>query len=63
MTTPINKEINDVLEQLDKPEWRSDAERLGLPLATTTSGSGAPKLDVDATLRRTAPDHAERRRQ
>jgi hypothetical protein len=57
MTDPTRKEINDVLEQLDKPEWRSDADRLGLPLATTTSGSGAPKLDVDATLRRTTPNH------
>ena len=59
MTTPTNKEINDVLDKLDQPAWQSDAEREGLPLATTTSGTGAKLLDVDEVLRRTIPNHAK----
>lgn len=54
--TPTNKEINEVLDKLEQPKWQSDADRLGLPLATTTSGSGAPKLDVDKVLRHSGLD-------
>ena len=57
-TTPTRKEINDVLERLDQSKWVSDAERLNLP-TTNVHDSGAPRLDVDAVLRRTQPDHAK----
>ena len=48
----------------DKPQpepqpWQSDAERLNLPRATTTSGTGARRLDVDEVLRRTQPDYVK----
>jgi hypothetical protein len=60
MSEPTSEQVDKVLNQLDdKPEWKSDAERLHLPLATVTSGSGAKVLDVDATLRRTTPNHAK----
>jgi len=51
-------------ESVDKPEpervpWQSDAEKLNLPRATTTSGTGARRLDVDEVLRRATPNHAK----
>jgi hypothetical protein len=55
-TPPTRKEINDVLERLDEGKWVSDAEREGLP-TTNVYDSGAPRLDVDATLRRTTPTY------
>ena len=55
-TPPTRKEINDVLERLDKPKWQSDAEKLNLPVVNVRD-SGAPRLDVDATLHRTAPTY------
>lgn len=39
-------------------EWRSNAEKEGLPLVNTTTGSGAPLLDRDAVLRKSYPNHA-----
>lgn len=32
-------------------EWKSNAEREGLPIVNTTTGSGAPLLDRDEVLR------------
>lgn len=61
MTSPTNKEINDVLEQLEPPMWQSDAEKRGLPI-TNLHDSGAPVLDRDAVLRKSYPDYAERNR-
>ena len=42
-------------------EWRSDAEREGLPTTNLTTGSGAPLLNRDEVLRRSYPDHARRK--
>ena len=61
MTQPTNREIDEVLDKLEQPEWQSDAEKQGLPLATTTSGTGAKLLDVDATINRTTPDYTKER--
>jgi hypothetical protein len=58
MTDPTRKQINDVLERLGKSQWKSDAEREGLPIVNVRD-SGAPRLDVDATLRRTQPDYVK----
>jgi len=46
------------VQVLDQSKWVSDAERLNLP-TTNVHDSGAPRLDVDAVLRRTEPDHAK----
>jgi len=56
-TQPTEHEIDEALRKLDKPEWKSDADRLHLPLATVTSGSGAKVLDVDGVIRRTTPTY------
>jgi len=55
-TPPTRKEINDVLERLDEGKWVSDAEREGLPIVNVRD-SGAPRLDVDAAIRRTTPTY------
>jgi hypothetical protein len=47
----------DIARQAVK-RWRSDAEKQGLPVANTTTGSGAPLLDVDAVLHHA--DHTAR---
>lgn len=39
-------------------EWKSNAEKEGLPLVNTTTNSGAPLLDRDAVLRKSYPNHA-----
>jgi hypothetical protein len=61
LNQPTKQEINEVLDKLEKPRWQSDAEKQGLPLATTTSGTGATLLKVDEVLRRTLPDYAKRK--
>jgi len=57
MNQPTPTEIDEALRKLDKPEWKSDADRLNLPLAIVTSGTGAKVLDVDGVLRRTTPTY------
>jgi len=59
MTEPTNREIDEALRKLDKPEWKSDAEREGLPLVNLTTGSGAKLLDRDAVLRRSYPTYVK----
>jgi hypothetical protein len=59
MTTPTNKEINDVLDKLESPKWQSDAERDNLQVVNIHD-SGAPVLDRDRVLRESYPDHAGR---
>lgn len=55
---PSREEIDDTLRRLERPrieivstEWQSDAEREGLPVVNTTTGSGAPLLDRDRVLK------------
>jgi hypothetical protein len=71
---PTSKAVNETLAQMEAAErdpnhprslarqavkrWRSDAEKQGLPVANTTTGSGAPLLDVDAVLHHA--DHTAR---
>jgi hypothetical protein len=58
MSEPRSEQVDKVLGKLDqKSNWQSDADRLHLPLATVTSGSGAKVLDVDGVLRRTTPTY------
>lgn len=57
-TQPTEHEVNGVLSKLDKPQWKSDAERLHLPLVNIHD-TGAPLLQTDDILRRSYPNHAQ----
>jgi len=58
MSEPTSEQVNDVLRKLDKPEWKSDAEREGLPLVNLRD-TGAPLLDRDAVPRRSYPTYVK----
>jgi len=58
MSEPTSTEIDEALRKLDKPEWKSDAEREGLP-RVNLHDTGAPLLDRDAVLRRSYPTYVK----
>lgn len=75
MQQPTTKIVNETLAQLEAAErdpshprtiarqavaeWRSDAQRQQLPVTNQHDGKGAKVLNIDATLRRTEPNHAK----
>lgn len=57
MTTPTNKEINDVLDKLE-PRWQSNAEKENLP-RSNQHDRGGKLLRTDEVLRKSEPDYVK----
>lgn len=76
MTTPTNTDIDATLQRIERAsspnrelarerieQFRLDREKGEKPLPTTNvhDDKGAPVLDRDAVLRRSYPNHAQRK--